>query len=63
MGREAHSKLVKWISDPTMCILKIISSAQAATINILIKKLKTYIQRRYIFTTTDIEKRKRALNM
>jgi len=64
MRKEVHSRLIKWISDPTTCTLKTISSAQAARINTLIKE--AYIQE--IFATTNIKKkkkreRKRALDM
>lgn len=62
MKNKVHSKLIKWISDPTICTLKIINSTQAAKINKWIKKLEAYIQED-TFTTIDIKKRKRALDM
>ena len=44
MKNKVHSKLIKRISDPTICTLKVINSTQAAKINKWRKKLEAYTQ-------------------
>lgn len=52
MRKEVHLRLIKSISDPATCTFKIISSAQAARINKLIKEAYT----QEIFITIDIKR-------
>lgn len=49
MRKEGHSRLIKQVSDPIVCTLKIISSVQAARINKLIKKIRSLYTRRYFY--------------